>query len=857
MDPTSRNALAIARAALDIADPAARRRFVDERSEGDAALIASVLRLVEAAERDIDETHTAARAPAASLHAVGDSFGPYRLLRPLGQGGMGEVWLAERSDGVFARQVALKLLRGGVLRPDEQFSRERAILARLDHPNIAQLFDGGARGDQPWFALEYIDGEQIVQWCDQQHLDLRARVRLLLPICAAVQFAHRHLVVHRDIKPANVLVTREGTPKLLDFGIAKLLDQADPRQTQTYAMTPAYASPEQRRGDPVGTPGDVYQLGLLLFEVLGGDSLHALRKAGGKPGDTAPRLDHALRSTTSANGVRIAESRGTSVERLRRQLRGDLSRIVGKALADAPEERYDSAQALAQDLGNWLDGRPVRAHRGSLGYRLRKFLRRNWAASIAALLLAVATSYYLFDTEVKNRRIESERDQARAVSIFLQDLFRGADPREAGALGLSARDVLDRGVARLDHDTRIEPQTRALLDAAIANSYSSLGLHDSARPLYRRALAVFAAGNRDTLLQRARVLERSVANDLRASELSHADADLAAANALLAGPGGKGGIERAYAEAAAARALSNLARPLEAAPHYDRAAALRTSLFDEDPRFFAELLLAGANNEQVLMNVERAEQRTRESVELYRRAFGELDADHALARGQLADTQTDLHRYADAEANYLESIARLRQALGPRHREVGIKLNDLGLMYLRIGRFDDARIALDEAAQILVEVFGAHHNYVARPLLYLGWVAFEQGRGAEARALLERARAIVESDQANAPIRESSLARVVHILARVDCADGQVERALAAFDRAEAAYAQRHDTFRGPALRLHRAQCLAAVGRVGEARDLLPEALRGLEAGLGAEAWDTRQAALLASRLERQANPPE
>ena len=848
LDPTSQHVLAIARDALDLDDAAQRRELIERRCGGEPALIAAVLRLTEAAERDIAEQRVDEPQAAPTMHEAGDELGPYRLLRPLGHGGMGEVWLAERSDGVFDRRVALKLLRGGVLRPDAQFARERAILARLDHPNIAQLFDGGTRGDQPWFALEYIDGEQIVDWCDQQHLDVRARVRLLLPICAAVQFAHRHLVVHRDIKPANVLVTREGTPKLLDFGIAKLLDQADPRHTQTYAMTPAYASPEQRRGDPVGTSGDVYQLGLLLFEVLGGDSLHAMRKQHGD--STLPRLDLALRSTTAAQAATIAECRGTSVDRLRRQLRGDLSRIVVKALADEPEERYDSALALAEDLKDWLDGRPVRAHRGSLGYRTRKFLRRHWGASVAALLLAVATAFYLVDMQAKNRRIASERDQARAVSSFLQDLFRGADPREAGALGLSARDVLDRGVARLEHDVRIEPHTRALLDAAIANSYSSLGLHDSARPLYRKALAALDVQDGSTLRQRARILERSVANDLRASELTHAEHDLADAESLLARLQGTNGVEKAYAEAAAARALSNLARPLEAVPHYDRAAALRATAFSEDPRFFAELLLAGANNEQVLMNVARAEQRTRESVALYRQAFGERDADYALALGQLADTQTDLHRYAEAGTNYVESIARLRQTLGGQHREVGIKLNDLGLMYLRIGRFDDARVVLGEAEQILTAVFGAHHNYVARPLLYLGWIAFEQGRRREARAYLERARTIIDADLANASIRESSMARVLHILARVDCAEGQIERALALFERARAAYEQRHDTFRGPALRLHHAQCLASAGRSDEARMLLPEAIRGLEAGLGVEAWDTRQAVELARALE-------
>ena len=848
MESSDQHALTIAREALDIDDPLRRREFVEARILGDHALGQRVMHWVEAADSEVTGDSSRIAETAVDTHRAGTEFGAYRLLRPLGQGGMGEVWLAERSDGVFVRQVALKLMRAGWVRLDAQFNRERAILARLDHPNIAQLFDGGARGDQPWFALEFVDGEHVVAWCDQQKLDVRARVQLLLPICAAVQFAHQHLVVHRDIKPANVLVTRDGVPKLLDFGIAKLLHQGDPRETQTFAMTPAYASPEQRRGDPVGTPGDVYQLGLLLFEVLGGRSLHAVRHHHGE--GSSPRLDMALATTGGSLSAEIAERRSSSVERLRRQLRGDLARIVAKALADIPQERYESALALAQDLKDWLDGRPVRAHRGTLTYRMRKFVQRNRVASVAAAVLALATSYYLIDMQAKNQRIESERDRARAVASFLQDLFRGADPREAGALDLSARDVLDRGVMRLKSAIGIEESTRVSLDIAIANSYQSLGLYDIARPLYRDALGTLRSDERTTLSLRARALERASINEMRASNQTYAEDDLIAANTLIRLLGDDQGIDKAYAEAAAARSLSNLARAEEAQVHYDRVAAMRERLFAEDARFFAELVLAGADNEQVLMHAEKAEARMREAVELYRHAFGELDSDYALAVGNLADAQTDMRRYDDAEMNYLESIARLRQTLGQRHREVGVRLNGLGLMYLRIGKFDEARAALIEAEEILIAVFGMHHNYVARPLLYLGWVALEQGQITEARAYLERARTIIEADAANESIRESSMARVLHILARVDCLDGRVELALDEFNRAQAVYDQRHDAFRGPALRLHRAQCFASVKRFGEAGELLPEAIRGLQAGLGAQAWDTRQALLLKQDLD-------
>ena len=844
MDPLEQRALTIARDALDVDDPGQRLALVEARCGADPGLAARVLQLVEATLGETGADEPARLAPADDDALVpGATFGPYRLIRPLGRGGMGVVWLAERADGVFRREVALKLLLGsGWLRPDGHFRRERDILARLGHPNIAQLFDGGATDRQPWFALEYVDGEQLVAFTDARQLDLRARARLFLPICAAVQFAHQHLVVHRDIKPANVLVAADGTPKLLDFGIAKLIGDVDARQTQTLAMTPAYASPEQRRGEPVGTAGDVYQLGLVLYELLLGHSAHDSRNARG--GESVPRLDAAFTRLDTAERVRLARQRGVSGERLRGQLRGDLARIVDKAIAEAPAERYESPAALADDLRRWLDGHPVRAHRGSVAYRMRKFLRRNWSTSGAVLLLVLVTAYYLVEVSAKNQRISAERDQARIVAGFLQDLFRGADPREAGAPDLTARAVLDRGVQRLEDDRGIETGTRALLEATIAKSYQSLGLYEQARRLYQRALPALAGGDVDAELQRVRVLKDSAANEIDAGEAALADQHLAAALAVLAVPARMPDMRTAYAEAVAAMSLSSLSRPADAQVHYERIAALRPSLFGRDPRFFAEMLLLRADNEQIQLHPERAEARAREAVEVYRATFGENDADHALATALLADTLTDLHRYDEAEANYRAAIAGLRAVLGPRHREVGIKLSNLGLMYLRLGRFDEARMALDEALDIMSTVFGPDHYYVSSPLIYLAWADVEEGRIAPAAERLARARRIVEAVGS-----ETFLARVLHVQARIDCAERRVDAALAGFAEAARIYTANADPFRGPALDLHRAQCLVTLGRGDEIRPGLPATIAALERGLGAQAWDTRAAIRLAASV--------
>jgi len=842
MDPLAQRTLNIAREALDVDDPALRAELVRRLSAGDADLEQRVAILLAEAD-GVEEPAVPERAARVDQFAAGDLFGAYRLLRPLGYGGMGAVWLAERADGAFQRQVALKLLRGGWLRPDDHFRRERDILARLGHPNIAQLFDGGASGDQPWFALEYVAGEQIVDWCNRRKLDVRARVRLLLPICAAVQFAHQHLVVHRDIKPANVLVAEDGTPKLLDFGIAKLIDQADGRQTQTFAMTPAYASPEQRRGETVRTPSDVYQLGLLLFELLIGYSAHELRSR--QPDRVAPRIDQALTALPPAVRRETAQARGLSPERLRTTLRGDLARIVAKAMAEAEIERYESPQALAQDLENWLAGRPVRAHRGSFAYRARKFLRRNWALSAAMLVLVLVSAYYVVDLAEKSRRISEERDQALVVAGFLQDLFRGANPQETGAPNLSARELLDRGAARLKNESRLESRTRAQLQSTMARSYQGLGLYEPAQRLYSRALETFRAPEwRDPLLT-ARTLKDSASNALEASDATEAAQNLQEALAFIDQAKGREDMAVAYAHGAAAMSLGNLLRHADADPHYQWIARLRPQLFDQDPRFFAETSLLQVDSESANQRPDRAAEVAREAVALNREAYGEKAPDYARALVSLADSLIDIRRYDEAEKYYVAAIPRMRETLGTRHRQVGIKLNNLGLLYLRLGRFDEARSALVEALAITTDVYGPDHEFLISPLIYLSWTATELDDLEQARTWIDRASSLAgESDF------KTYTGRAHHMRARIECRTRNFEAALTDFFAARAIYDLEGEPYIGPALLAHLAECLASAGREAEALSLLPDAIKGLTDGIGEQAWDTRQAILLKQRLE-------
>src|SRR5277367_1978705 len=316
---------------------------------------------------------------------MGDRIGPYRVLRTLGAGGMGEVYLAERADAQFEQQVAIKVVHGGLLAVGmhARLKLERQILAQLDHPNIAHLLDGGALPDgSAYLVMEYVQGVAIDAYCDSNSLDVNARLKLFQTVCAAVHYAHQNLIVHRDLKPSNILVTDSGIPKLLDFGIAKVLDdrqaakhQLEKTQADIRVMTPDHASPEQVRGQVITTSSDVYVLGVLLYKLLCGSGallitsmrLTEIERAICEK-DPAPP-SQAVGSDDSSQSRSIAAARSTTPNRLRRALAGDLDNIVLMAMRKEPERRYASAQQMASDIQRHLDGRPVIAHRDTLSYR--------------------------------------------------------------------------------------------------------------------------------------------------------------------------------------------------------------------------------------------------------------------------------------------------------------------------------------------------------------------------------------------------------------------------------------------------------------------------------------------------------
>jgi eukaryotic-like serine/threonine-protein kinase len=405
-------------------DEDSRRTALDRECNGDDALRGEALRLLRAYDQE-----RAANADANSAQE-GRRFGAWETIRLLARGGMGEVWLAQRADGQHEQRAALKILSPYLAAPDsiDRFRRERQFLARLEHPNIARLLDGGMspRGE-PYLVMEYVDGIRLDRYSDQHHLSIRARLELMIKVCSAVNAAHQFLVVHRDLKPGNILVTEDGEPKLLDFGIAKMIDAETGREqtaTVNLFLTPMYAGPEILRGEPATVASDVYSLGVVLYELLTGR--HPFRTSNASP---AAELERALRETAPARPSNVTEDaalqRSTTPLRLRQTLEGDLTTILNKALQHDPSQRYQSVERLAEDLSRYLSDRPILARPQTLHYRAAKFASRHrltvGLAALTLLGIAIGVASTITEKRVAERRFEEVRRLAHYVLFDLYD----------------------------------------------------------------------------------------------------------------------------------------------------------------------------------------------------------------------------------------------------------------------------------------------------------------------------------------------------------------------------------------------------------------------------------------------------
>jgi serine/threonine-protein kinase len=895
----------------------ARASYLEEACPDEPELRQDVLALLaehgEASDRLAEEVRQAAAALAAERERP-LRIGPYSVLRELGHGGMGVVYLAERGDDAYRMRVAVKVARGPVSRPAEaRLVSERQILAALEHPNVARLLDGGTtEGGLPYLVMEYVEGEPIDAYCDRRQLTTDERLRLFRVVCDAVQHAHQSLIVHRDLKPANILVTAAGEVKLLDFGIAKLLKPelfphpVPPTAAALRPMTPDYASPEQVRGEAVTTASDVYSLGVVLYELLTGHRPFETRDrrpqelerliTGTEPQKPSAVVTRPLERPAADGGTgtrldpeEVSRARGTQPDKLRRRLRGDLDNIVLMAISKTPARRYPSAFQLSEDIRRFLAGEPVLARRPTWSYRTGKFIGRHRLAVAAvslfvALVLAFGVSRARLAADLARERDNARRqaETAHRVAAFLQDIFRVADPGSARGETVTARELLDRGAARVRRELGNEPEVQATLLDTIGTVYRHLGLYERAAPLLEEALAmrgrVLGEAHLDTAasleslgeLQRERaryaaaetLLRRAVAVrekllGLNAPEVAQSLHELGRVLRLQGHYAEAEGLyRRALAireatssdPAAVADTLQSLAevlrdegRDAEAEPLAERAAALIRRLGGEDALGLAGALDLLGRIQRDRGNLARAEEVSREALEIRRRVLGHDHPVVGLSLTDLADVLLEKDEPAAAETLYREALSVLVPGFGDEHVWVAAAREGLAQALERMGALLPAEAACQEALAARRESLGEEHPATLSSLELLGRIRAAQGRTTEAEVIF---RDVLERRRRALPPAHPQIADSLLDLGRLLERRGDAREAEPLLR--EAVAVRRRSLPEGH-WRIAYAEsclggCLLSLGRPAEAEPLLQSSLPILEARRGAASREAQDA---------------
>ncbi len=641
-----------------------------------------------------DKSSTLASSNTITQASEGSRIGAYRLVKHLGTGGMAEVWLAERDDGVLQQKVAIKLLHPLMgANAAQRFRSERHILSALRHDGIAKILDAGTAPDlPPYLVLEYVDGVAITDYCQQHDLGLNKRLEIFREVCDAVGYAHRRLIVHRDLKPSNIMVTQAGRVKLVDFGIAKLLDpkaiatgEAPLTKTGLFLMTPDYAAPEQVRGETITTATDVYGLGVLLFEILTGVRPFDLQ------GKSASEVERIVCETTPdkpSTGLANGEMKRKSYGDWSKRLRGDLDTIVLKSIRKEPDERYATVQDLADDVGRYLNGRPVTARPATFGYRARKFVQRNRVGVAATVLVASAVIAGVVATAWQANAARQESARAQAVSDFLFDLFEGADPETNPGEPLTVLNLLDEGADKVS-TLQAGPHAQTDMLRILGTLYSKLGEVEKGEAFLRQATDVA-----DTRLH----AQSSAAQEANISLAIH---------------------------------LASVGDPVEAEN------ILQRLLSDGAGEHLTTALTWTGVAQMKRGDYEQAEEHLRMAIDVPTQNAQALQRE--AARMELGNLLMHQERWEEAESTLRQVFASRKSALGHDHVDVAIVLWNLAELMLKTARFPEAETLHREILDIRKTIYPNGHPNIARSLGTLGAAIQRQGRFEEAGQFYQQA----------------------------------------------------------------------------------------------------------------------
>ncbi|MDJ0710645.1 MAG: serine/threonine-protein kinase [Woeseiaceae bacterium] len=779
-----------------------RDRFLVAECAGDSDLLDEIRALLAAADEENTGLRQALGDAAARVTDTQDAdflqqrIGNYRLVELLGTGGMGNVYLGKRDDDQFEHEVAIKLVHAGAGNSHfvERFKAERQVLASLDHPNIARLLDGGETDDGlPYLVMEFVRGEPIDSYCDDHRLGIHERLRLFQKICLAVDYAHRNLVVHRDVKPSNILVTPDGIPKLLDFGIAKVLAESGGGPALTMdgqrMMTPEYASPEQVRGEPVSTATDVYSLGVLLYRLLCGrgpyrvksDLPSSLARAILEDSPSKPSTVVITRDDPENVADDIGERRGSTLPRLQRRLKGDLDNIALMALRKEPERRYSSARALQQDIADYLSNKPISARADTFAYLAGKFVQRHRIGVATSVAIIVFSVFAVAQIVTQRDRAEAQAATAERVSDFLVSMLESSNPYERSD-AVTARELLDRGARQIDAELADEPVVGARLRTTMAKAYSSLGLQNTAGELALKAIETLST-----------LSESDVALDLALAHTTLADIEYEKQNyesarqryetslrqfSLVPGDRGAGAslarvglsrtllrldeseamLETAQQAAAKLRALlgddhadtnnaiANLSVLYNEIGDYPRALEYGQQVLQWTEATYGPDDLLVATPLRVLGRITWNQGNYRGANAVYERELGILESslgpNHPALHSvlvSLASNQRKLGYEANAKAYYERAIQVLEDSESPPRGKLADTYGSLGTLIMDAGYLDEAEPLIRRALELNQQVHGVGNADNAFRLLHLGILYRKRGAHDDARNYLQQA----------------------------------------------------------------------------------------------------------------------
>ena len=697
---------------------------------------------------------------------TGTWIGSYELLRRIGQGGMGSVYLGQRDDG---RQTAIKVIRNAADQNRiRRFQSERDILARLNHPNIARLFDGGTTDEGlPYLIMEYVDGLPIDKYCNEQALTISERIELFIGVCQAVHYAHRNLIVHRDLKPSNILVTSDGQPKLLDFGIAKLREDNEGHfnltQTRTDArlMTPEYASPEQVRGEPITTASDVYALGVLLYRLLTGHSPYQLQNRvlyeieqaicetqPKKPSaivNTIVQIRHSDGTEDSLNPDRVSAMRSTSIDQLRKLLKGDLDTIVLMAVRKEPDRRYSSAEKMAEDLDLFLRDRPITARPDTRLYRFQKFVQRNAAGVLLGGILMILGITAVTTIVMQAQQVQQQNTEMEEVITFMEGMFEITDPNQLGDTTLTVQHLLDNSLERVETQLGGQPLRQASILNMLGPLYEKRGLFNKAVSVNGEALQILQnetpTGESLELAKGYHLLGSSyhvlgrlkeadslfrIALQMRRNLLDKNDPDVAESLSRL------GAVTYDLGKMEDALALSIEAR------------SIREGHMREHPETDTYEAVAQSLHQQALIlqqyqQYDQAESLFRQALDLRRKAHGNQSLRVSDTLDNLALLLREREKFTEAEGMAREALIVSIRTLGHNHPSVATSMNNLAMILRKQGRGDEAEELYKTSLAIRTKHFGQVHQDVAASLNNLAYLYHAQERFDESIPLLREA----------------------------------------------------------------------------------------------------------------------